>query len=200
MKHAAWMTLVLLAAALVSGYVAEFGSHQVRAVAAPPLKLDAYLDEKLPEAPEKKSEMKVDNFACYVCHGNYEDEELVLSHGKEEVGCIDCHGKSYPHRNDEDNITPARQDVPAWTPLRRCAATVTTPTTRPPPSVLARWQERCPGEKGPQANRLHRLPLQASFTAADRPCGTRRPAGCSAATRNRPSCRPKQAKKDPAKL
>jgi hypothetical protein len=149
MKHAAWMTLLVVAAALVSGYVADFGSREVRAVAAPPLKLDAYLDEKLPEAPKKKSEMKVDNFACYVCHGNYEDEELVLSHGKEEVGCIDCHGKSYPHRNDEDNITPPDKMYPLDTIEEMCGDCHDTHDA-PAAKVLARWQERCPAKKDPK--------------------------------------------------
>ncbi|NQT15568.1 MAG: cytochrome c3 family protein [Planctomycetes bacterium] len=145
MKHAAWLTLLLVAAALVSGYVAILGPEEVRAVAAPPLKLDAYLDEKLPEASEKKSEMKVDNFACYVCHGNYEDEELVLSHGKVEVGCIDCHGKSYPHRNDEDNITPPDKMYPLDTIDKMCGTCHETHNA-PGAEVVARWKERCPAK------------------------------------------------------
>ena len=48
----------------------------------------------------------VANAACFVCHSNYEAEPLVRRHIAANVGCADCHGKSYAHRNDENNITP----------------------------------------------------------------------------------------------
>lgn len=46
-----------------------------------------------------------ENAACFVCHANYSDEFLVARHAAAEVGCTECHGKSYRHRNDENHTT-----------------------------------------------------------------------------------------------
>ena len=48
----------------------------------------------------------VDNAACFVCHVNFKTESLAQAHAKAKMGCSDCHGKSYAHRNDENNTTP----------------------------------------------------------------------------------------------
>jgi len=47
-----------------------------------------------------------DNSRCLVCHGNFEDEELSVTHAKHDVGCEKCHGPSDAHCDDENNITP----------------------------------------------------------------------------------------------
>ncbi|NOX55510.1 MAG: hypothetical protein GXP27_13955 [Planctomycetes bacterium] len=118
--------------------------------AAPPLSLDGYMDEKLPEADEsRKPEMKVDNSACYVCHGNLEEEPLVVRHGQEEIGCIKCHGESLDHRNDEDNVTPpdkmyGPRDIDRM--CRECHETHDAPAR----SVLRRWKKRCPEKTDPR--------------------------------------------------
>ena len=55
-----------------------------------------------------------DNSACYVCHGNFQEESMVAVHAKENVSCAKCHGISLAHRNDEDNITaPDKMYAPA---------------------------------------------------------------------------------------
>lgn len=41
------------------------------------------------------------NKACHVCHLNYADEPLAVSHAKKGVGCVDCHGDSEKHLGDE---------------------------------------------------------------------------------------------------
>jgi len=46
-----------------------------------------------------------DNSRCFVCHANYEDEALSVTHAKANVGCIRCHGQSSPHSTDEDGLT-----------------------------------------------------------------------------------------------
>lgn len=150
MKHAGWLTLVLILAVIGFGYLAHFWAAEVRAVAAPPLSLEGYLDEKLPETPAEKVELKVDNFACYVCHGNYEDEELVVSHGKEEVGCVDCHGQSYAHRNDEDNVTPPDK-MYAPEDVDKMCGTCHKMHNAPARNVIQRWQQRCPAKTNPEA-------------------------------------------------
>ena len=47
-----------------------------------------------------------DNSRCHVCHINYSEEKLAVTHARAEIGCEQCHGKSYDHCGDEDNITP----------------------------------------------------------------------------------------------
>ena len=55
-----------------------------------------------PEQPPKPA----DNFYCFVCHMNYDGEELALDHELVGVGCSTCHGVSDRHSADEDGITP----------------------------------------------------------------------------------------------
>ncbi len=81
--------------------VAETATRSV-----PPLSLEGFLDEKLPEAPEEKEALKADNFACYVCHANYETEELTLVHARAGIGCAKCHGPSLDHCDDEAHEIP----------------------------------------------------------------------------------------------
>ena len=47
-----------------------------------------------------------DNSRCHVCHINYEDEPLAVTHRQVGVGCERCHGASDAHCADEDNVTP----------------------------------------------------------------------------------------------
>jgi len=52
-----------------------------------------------------------DNSRCYVCHINYEDEELAVVHALANIGCADCHGQCDEHIADEswawgENGTP----------------------------------------------------------------------------------------------
>jgi len=148
MKRAAWLLLSVCTVAFAFAYIADFSPDDARAVAAPPLSLDAYLDEKLPEAPKEKEKLKVDNFSCYVCHGNYEGEELVVSHGKEAIGCIDCHGESYAHRNDEDNITPPDKMYPPETIDAMCGDCHDDHIASAR-DVIERWRERCPEKTNP---------------------------------------------------
>jgi hypothetical protein len=48
----------------------------------------------------------VANLFCLACHGNFEDESLVVKHKVAGIGCERCHGESQRHRSDEANITP----------------------------------------------------------------------------------------------
>lgn len=111
-----------------------------------PLSLEGFMDEALPEAPADAVKLKVDNGACYVCHGNYREDELAIAHGMQEISCINCHGDSFDHRNDEDNITPpdkmfARDKVDAL-----CSGCHEEHIAEPA-LVVKRWLERCPDKK-----------------------------------------------------
>ena len=149
MKRVVYLALLPVAVGLLLVCLAGLSQHDARAVAAPPLSLEGYLDEKLPEASGDEPKLKVDNGSCYVCHGNYDEESLVVTHGKEEVGCIDCHGKSLEHRDDEDNITPpdvmyAPKDVDKK--CRECHEEHDAPAEK----VVRAWQERCPQKTDPK--------------------------------------------------
>jgi hypothetical protein len=61
----------------------------------PPLLLD-----------EEETEPAADNSRCHVCHINYSEEALAVTHARANVSCEHCHGSSDAHCGDEDNITP----------------------------------------------------------------------------------------------
>ena len=46
-----------------------------------------------------------DNARCFVCHANYEEEQLSVVHAKANVSCVRCHGVSSPHSTDENGLT-----------------------------------------------------------------------------------------------
>jgi predicted CXXCH cytochrome family protein len=50
------------------------------------------------------------NAACYVCHIPFVQEDLSRTHLQAKVVCIDCHGLSAGHANDE-NIGATPPDV-----------------------------------------------------------------------------------------
>lgn len=120
----------------------------------PPLKVDRDAPLLLMDAPAEKQPAKAgagpkaDNSACYVCHTNYDGEELVEQHRIANVGCVKCHGESTAHRNDENNITPPDVMFPmeAIDPAcMKCHETHDAPARK----VLARLAERTPGKKKP---------------------------------------------------
>lgn len=139
--------LAAVGAAVAAGVLglASLNGGREEAVAVPPLSLEGYLDEKLPEAPEEEDVVKVDNFSCYVCHANYQTEELARVHARAGVGCGDCHGPSYAHRDDEAHIIPpdimfAPEEIDNQ--CIKCHKTHDAPAT----AVLARYLERVPGK------------------------------------------------------
>jgi hypothetical protein len=62
----------------------------------PPLLLDE----------EEETGPMADNSRCHVCHINYSEEALAVTHARANVSCEQCHGASDAHCGDEDNITP----------------------------------------------------------------------------------------------
>ncbi len=149
MKLAAWIIWPLVPVAIAVMFFAGFSDGEKRVVAAPPLSLDGLMDEKLPEAPKEKLKLNVDNSACYVCHGNYDGESLALTHAKEEIGCVDCHGESHDHRNDEDNITPPEKMYAPDGINKMCGECHENHNVEPS-KVIARWQKRCPAKTDPK--------------------------------------------------
>ncbi len=87
------------------------------------------------------------NTGCYVCHMTFVGEELAKTHLKADVGCVECHGTSAAHANDE-NIGATPPDVvikgEKLNPFcRKCHPTHDVAPER----IIARWLERA----GPNA-------------------------------------------------
>jgi len=61
----------------------------------PLLLLDDEQDEDL------SSESIADNSRCFVCHVNYMQEKIAVTHARQNMGCAYCHGESDEHIADE---------------------------------------------------------------------------------------------------
>jgi hypothetical protein len=105
----------------------------VGCLCTPAPKADRTVDKNNPMGP---------NAACYVCHMTYVKEPLSRTHLKHKVYCIDCHGPSIGHANDEDigatkpDIYFKRDKVNAS--CRECHGK----HDAAPEKVVARWIER----------------------------------------------------------
>ena len=76
------------------GFIANGKSFEIERLRARPLGV-----KKIKNIPG-------DNYYCYVCHINFEEEPLAVGHDENDVRCVECHGPSMLHREDEDNVTP----------------------------------------------------------------------------------------------
>jgi hypothetical protein len=155
-KRLRWLSALCLAATCVAAsclwHAGQGGGLWMVAPASageepPPLKLDLSTPLLLDEPGDKPSgdqaAKTADNAACYVCHGNYEEEPLAAWHAAKDVGCVDCHGPSHAHTNDEDNITPPDVMYPAEKVDPACAECHHWHKA-PATEVIARFLERCP--------------------------------------------------------
>ena len=50
---------------------------------------------------DSSSESMADNSRCFVCHINYAQEKIAVTHARQGMGCADCHGESDEHIADE---------------------------------------------------------------------------------------------------
>lgn len=56
--------------------------------------------------------VRADNSRCYVCHLNYADEKLALTHERDGIGCEKCHGLSDDHCGSEEHLIPPETMFP----------------------------------------------------------------------------------------
>jgi len=146
MRHPVSIVFVALAGVLCVAASLGVGDW---AMAVPPLSLDGYRDEKLPTGRDDSTGLKEINGGCYVCHDNYRTESLVVSHAKEKVGCIQCHGESLPHQVDEFHRTPPEKMYAPHnvdTMCGECHEQHNAPATK----VIERWRKRCPAKTDPK--------------------------------------------------
>jgi hypothetical protein len=100
------------------------------------------------KAGDNAPKLKADNQSCFVCHDNYQEEDLASVHAQNNVGCIKCHGESLAHRNDENNITPPQRMYPGDKideACKECHSEHNAPATK----VVATWLAKCPQKKQP---------------------------------------------------
>ena len=103
---------VLVAGVMVLAETAESPAPR-GAAGKPPLRLDSGEAARLLGGGDDSSTAATaaapskSNARCHVCHMNYAQEALAVSHAQVGIGCQDCHGSSNEHCSDEDNITPA---------------------------------------------------------------------------------------------
>ena len=69
----------------------------------PPLLLDDEPLLLLDDEPANGQETATgaDNSRCFVCHLNYAQEEIAVTHARVNIGCAGCHGESDEHIADE---------------------------------------------------------------------------------------------------
>ena len=95
------------------------------------------------------------NAACYVCHMTFVREELSKVHLEEKVTCVECHGVSAGHANDEDigatppDVTFERSEIDA-----SCAECHDEHDV-PPRKIIARWLERARPNFSPVCTDCH---------------------------------------------
>jgi len=58
------------------------------------------------DPPSNEPTEMADNSYCYVCHLNYQQDELTMKHESRGIGCENCHGTSEQHSADEDGLIP----------------------------------------------------------------------------------------------
>ncbi len=114
----------------------------------PPLVVDTSAPLLLDEPAEDEETFAVattqaaaENTACFVCHANYMTEFLADRHAKANIGCVNCHGQSFAHRNDENNITPPETMYSADkidSSCQNCHKAHDIPAKK----IIARWAER----------------------------------------------------------
>ena len=118
-----------------------------------PLLLDEPTEEEIAAAD---TEAAVENTECFVCHVNYMIESLASHHAGMNIGCVQCHGESTAHRNDENNTTPPEIMYPAEKIDPLCQGCHSTAHDIPPKTIIARWLERCKKEAKPSCTGCHK--------------------------------------------
>ncbi len=137
------------------GLVASVMADEEKKNELPPLMIDDDEPLLLLEEPEEEEKSATEikaltkNQPCFVCHVNYQEEPLAAGHAKMGVSCVDCHGNSFPHRNDENNTTPPDRMYPA-DQIEKACTECHRAHDAPAVKVIARWQKRCPDKKDPK--------------------------------------------------
>ncbi|MGO9115421.1 MAG: cytochrome c3 family protein [Thermoguttaceae bacterium] len=154
MKHLVWIAAAGMV--VMAGWLALAADRsEETAKGLSPLRVDRaaplLLDEPPPRSPTVVDPKKpiADNSACFVCHGNFQEESMVAVHAQENIGCVKCHGVSLAHRNDEDNVTaPDKMYAPAR--IDNACRVCHEDHDASPRKVIAMFQARFPPNTDPK--------------------------------------------------
>lgn len=109
-----FMLVCLPVLAIVLGFVLATPHSPADTPQAPSAEKEPAPAAGEPAAEGGRDEAMIDplgpNSACYVCHMTFVFEELAKTHLAEKVTCIECHGLSAAHANDE-NIGATKPDI-----------------------------------------------------------------------------------------
>lgn len=95
------------------------------------------------------------NAGCYVCHIPFVREKLSKIHLQAKVGCIDCHGISADHANDED-IGATKPDITfEGNQINEMCVKCHESHDVGAEEVIARWLERGSDKKKPKCTDCH---------------------------------------------
>lgn len=132
------------------------GRTSEQSSAPPPLVVDMNAPLRLDEPAEDETalmtpaaEAAAENAACFVCHANYRSEPLAVWHAAVNVACSTCHGKSYAHRNDENNTTPP-ETMYARDKIDPACGKCHLGHDVPAKDIIARWLQRYGGTTAPE--------------------------------------------------
>ena len=109
-----WGVSFLVVVVLCTGYVVskaapkteDDGKDNAAAAEKSEKKSGKVTADALKKAKLYGSGYEKDNVACLTCHLDFAKEELVVTHFKEaKMTCMNCHGDSDAHRDDESNMT-----------------------------------------------------------------------------------------------
>lgn len=101
-----WVRVVLTIVVLLVGGCERVGTTsqpKIETAAIAPSKPAEEAPLLLEDEPENgtPSESAADNGRCFVCHMNYMQEKIAVTHAKAGIGCAHCHGPSDAHIADE---------------------------------------------------------------------------------------------------
>lgn len=117
-------------------------------------KADASQETQASEESDTIDPLSV-NAACYVCHIPFVREKISKVHLKHEVTCVNCHGVSAGHANDEDigatkpDVIYKREQVNAA--CRKCHEE----HDAPPEKVVTRWLSKPRSDPSPVCTDCH---------------------------------------------
>jgi hypothetical protein len=162
---------VLIGAAAVAALALAFATLTLRAAVAPPAgdsgharqDIAAQQESAGDPADEESDAGYLDplgpNAACYVCHMTFVDEPLAVTHLRAKITCIDCHGTSQGHANDE-KIGATKPDIviPRSQLNRACRKCHERHDVRPE-EVIARWIKRARSRQARPAGKPLRPPV-----------------------------------------
>ena len=135
------LTVIMAVLAITGCENPEKAPATAKTAPPPLLVVDTEAPLLLDESLEIDSAVGADNSACFVCHANYREESFAVNHARKDIGCVACHGDSFAHRNDENNITPPDKLVAPDEIAKLCGKCHKSHDVDPK-SVIARWQKK----------------------------------------------------------